>query len=126
MSDSGSFTLRGLDLKWHRLEAGDLAEYAAAIGPLEDDVAKRSVRGRAYLLFLSFRRDQPELTFAEVLAWGAGFIASPAVSRLLQKVAPELGIETPALPPSMFAKGATRPVGRRFFHSEGNPIEQRG
>jgi len=108
MSDRGSFTVRGRDLKWRRLEPGDLAEYAAAIGPLEDDVALRTVRGRAFLLWLGFRRDQPELTFAEVFGWPVDLIASPAVSRLLRKAAPDLAVELPKPPPPV--KGSGRPM----------------
>ena len=126
MRTEGRISLRGMDLGWRRLEPGDLAEFAAEVGPTDDQTALRSVRGRAFLLWLAFRRDQSSLTFADVLGWPVDLIASPNVSRFLQKAAPDLGIELPKPPPSMFGRGATRPAGRPFFDGEGNPIRERG
>jgi len=98
------FTIRGTDYLWRPPTAADLAEWEREMGqPLTDQTALRSVHGRGYLLWLLFRRDQPDLTLDRVLAWGPSLIASPNISRLLDKACPQLGIEEP------------RPDSRRMY-----------
>ncbi len=104
------FTVMGTDYLWSPPTAADLAEWEREIGqrPLTDQTALRSVHGRGYLLWLLFRRDQPDLTLDRVLAWGPNVIASPNISRLLNKACPQLGIEeVKADPRHMYGRQTT-------------------